>query len=97
MTVPVTRVQVHTTRAWEDLELPFGRLPGMIRVIMDGVHVDIVRRDGAVDVIANPQGHDGLVALDVQSVSAHDMQATMRVAASRKPAGFHRDDEGHLL
>lgn len=94
---PTTRVQVRTTDGWTDLELPFDRLPGMVRVAIDGVTIDVVRRDDAADIVVNPTGTDGNVSLDVRGVTAHEMQAFLRVAASRKPAGLYRDDEGHLL
>ena len=95
---PALKVQVMGKGVtWDDLELPFDRLPGMVRVVIDGLRVDVARRDGAVDIFVAPDDEPGNVALDVQGVYAHDMQAHLRVKASRKPAGYHRDDEGRLV
>jgi len=81
---------------WDDLELPFDRLPGMVRVAIDGLSVDIARRDGAVDIYVAPDNQPGHLALDVRGIFAHDSQAHMRLKVSRKPAGFDRDAEGQL-
>ncbi len=94
---PTLRIQVHGKDRWQDLELPIDRLPGMVRVVMDGLHIDVARRDGAVDIHVNPEGREGNIALDVREVATHESQARMRISVSRKPAGYHRDDEGQLV
>lgn len=94
---PSLQVQVMAGSGWQDLDLPMNRLTGMVRVVIDGLTIDITRRDGATDIMVNPLGREGHLALDVREVATHDSQARLRVSASRKPAGYHRDDEGALV